>query len=155
MQKRKTILTLIIVSILLLSGCSKSKPIGEELKEVTPGIYIATIEPSEEGTTFIPQLLLNEDKTFEFKPSNRVVYNGNYHVDNNMLILTLSESKNFTFSSINGKLTLNEEIPETLPKTTHFTLWGSFKEEKIEKEIPQTEISTEETIVEEESSTEK
>lgn len=149
MKKIKSLL-LILTCAFLVVGCGEktsqttSTKNEETLTEVQTGIYIGE---ANETTGYVPKLTLNDDKTYEFKISKPLTYNGSYHVDNNMLILTLSEDKSFTFSSKDGKLSLNEEIPNTITKGTKFSLWGSFTAEVIEKEEPEEE-STEETVEE-------
>lgn len=137
MKNKIILLTSIFLLILIsLTGCKKEE-ITESLTEIEPGIYIGE---QNEDTNFIPKLTLNEDKSFEFNTSKTYKYDGQYHVDNNMVILTITEDKSFTFSKKDGDLKINEEIPGSINKNTKFHLWGSFKSNTIE---PNDNITTE------------
>ena len=132
-KKMKVILLFTLILSLFLFGCGKEET--EELTEIEPGVYIGE---QIKDSNFIPKLTLKEDKSFEFQTSKTYTYNGQYHVDNNMVILTITENKSFTFSKKEGQLNLNEDINESISKGMKFHLWGSFSPNKIEKNSTET-----------------
>lgn len=149
--KKILIFGLLLISISICSGCATKKDDTEteKLTEIESGIYIGD---QNKKTQYSPKLTLFEDESFEFCVTKLFTYNGQYHIDNNMLILTISEDKSYTFSKNGDDLKLNEKIGEDISKGTKFHLWGSFNAKKTENITPVTsEATTEESSTEEQS----
>lgn len=149
-KKRILLLTLIICLICGLTGCKKEEAQTEEtINNINTGIYIG--EANKE-TNFIPKLTLIDEENFEFCVTKTFTYNGQYHIDNNRLILTISEEQSYTFSQEKDNLILNEQIGKDIPKKTKFHLWGAFDTKKTPSEKseeltekPETEETKEQT----------
>ena len=98
----KKILSIIMISLFCITFCacgkteetSNNSHQGEELTQVEPGIYIG--EPHEK-TNFIPKLSLGKDNTFKFDILKTYSYEGQYHLDDNRIILTITEEQSYTF----------------------------------------------------------
>lgn len=128
-KRKVSIIFILIISSLVLISCGKNEE-KEPLTEIEAGVYVGD---ANEETGFIPRLTLKDDKTYEFAVTKTFTYDGSYHVDDNKLILTISEERSYTFSKKGDEIALNEEVPRCIVKGTKFHLWGSFNVETVDK----------------------
>lgn len=124
---------LVIVAIIgafIVKGKKPNASKFDEFTDIDYGIYIGT---PKEGDTFVPQLTLNDDKTFQFRVAKTYTYNGQYHIAHNRVILTITEEKSYTFGKQGENLVLIENVEKYLDEGTQFKLWGTLTEQK---EVP-------------------